>query len=119
MLPLALRIVNSTKVSLPRALCSVTAPRPQETRDEIRWCVVDVSYSCCVLLQDDMSAPPQQADGGERDADLSEEPEAFIGQDGADGFEGEVLDDLDGECAAQRGEDAWVQTCALALARND
>lgn len=32
-----------------------------------------------------------------------DEAEAFIGQDGTDGFDGEVIDDLDGEgepCAA-------------------
>lgn len=57
---------------------------------------------CCDTDNDKMQPPkPDPAAAAALDAHPSdsEEAEAFIGQDGAEGFDGEVIDDLEGEGA--------------------
>jgi hypothetical protein len=46
-----------------------------------------------------MQLPKPDPAAAAEDAHHSDEAEAFIAQEGADGFDGEVIDDLDGEGA--------------------
>jgi hypothetical protein len=57
--------------------------------------------------------PPPSASPAAGGDEHSDEQEAFIGQGGIDGFEGEVLDDLDGEGAGE----TWLLSSRAASLR--